>query len=146
MKNENGMETNDIIALLDVYLNELIFRDQVLWSNTFKFFYASMIVILLPNISDIININFPYLPILLFRIIGFIMTITFLYIALGYAKRLEASTNTYNKMIEKLEIEYQRESIKNLKFGKLFKFRTSYIVVFIMFSSLIIMNIILVIY
>jgi hypothetical protein len=140
-----NFENQDIIALMNVYLNEFIFRNKLLWSNSFKFFYATLIIILLPHISEFLNINHLDLHILLFRIIGFIMSFTFLYVVLGYAKRLEAITKTYNKIIEKFDIEYRREYIESLKFGKLFKLRTSYIVVSLMFLSLLTVNIILLI-
>jgi len=140
------METQDKIALLNVYLNEFIFRDKILWSNTFKIFYVSVIVILLPNISNVLDVNFPFFPVLLLRIISFIISIVFLYISLGYAKRVEASTKTYNSMIEKLAPEYRRESIEDLKFGKIFIFRISYVLVFTMFLSLISLNVLLIVF
>jgi len=140
-------KTQEIIALLNIYLNEYIYRNQLLWSNTFKFFYAIIIVILLPNISNFLKIELPILPGLLFRIIGLIMSFAFLFVVLGYAKRFELSSNTYHKLIKKLKQEYQKPDISSVKFGKIFVgIRTSYIVVFLMFFSLISINVILLIF
>jgi len=73
------------------------------------------------------------------------MSFAFLYVVLGYAKRFEVSTNTYTKIINKLSVEYRRVDLFTLHFGKYFKLRTSYLVIFIMFISLIIINIVLII-
>jgi len=141
-----NLENQDLIALLDVYLNEFIHRDNLLWSQVFKFFYASIIVMLLPNISDFLSINLPPFPVLLFRVLGLIMSVVFLYLALGYGKRLEASTSTYKMLIEKLKPNYQRIKLRNLKFGRFFEIRTSYVVILFMFLSIIVIDIIFIIY
>jgi len=104
------------------------------------------IVILLPNLSGSLGITLPSFPKLMFRLIGAIMTLVFFYISMGYAKRLEASTETYNRIIDKLDIEYRRIKITDLKFGKIFKLRTSYILVYLLFLSLIVINILMIFY
>jgi hypothetical protein len=136
----------DIISLLNIYLNEFIHRNDVFLSTTFRFFYASLIVILLPNITGYLGINFSSLPIVLFRIVGFIMSLAFFYITISYAKRLEAITNTYNTIIKKFKSEYQRQNIEELKFGKLFKWRISYVLILSMFFSLMAINILFIFY
>jgi len=138
--NNKELEPQDIIALLNVYLNEFIYRNKLLWSNSFKFFYAILMVILLPNISDFLNINLPALPILLFRIIGLLMTFAFMYVVLGYAKRFEICSNAYLGLIKKLNPKYQKQNMDDMKFGKFFIPRTSYIVIFLMFISLLFIN------
>ena len=143
---EKKLNNEETIALLDVYLNEFIFRDDLLWAQTFKLFYATIIVMLLPNITEFLNVSLPALPTILFRAVGGIMSLAFLYVAIGYGKRLEASTKTYNKTLEMLDAEYQRIKIKDLKHGKFFTWRTSYIVIFQMFFSLIVMDILFIIY
>jgi hypothetical protein len=145
-KAKKELNNQEIIALLDVYLNEFIHRNHMLWSQVFKFFYASIIVMLLPNLSDFLGITLPSFPILMFRIIGAIMTVAFFYISIGYAKRLEASTKTYNRIIDKLDIGYQRIKINDLKFGQLFSLRTSYILIYLLFLSLVAINILMFFY
>jgi len=142
----NKLETNALISLLNVYLNEFEHRDQVFNSLVFKYFYAIVIVILLPNISEHLGINLLQLPIILFRIIGLLMSFVFLYLALCYSKRLDASSDTYRRMIEKLEPEYRRKSINSTHLGKLFSIRLCYTETVIMFFLLIAINVILMIF
>ena len=129
--NTQSSNYEDIISLLNIYLTEWIHRDQILWSQVFKLFYAILVVILLPNISSYLNITLPAVPTVFFRI------------SVGYLKRLEAIGNTYQKLINRLPVEYQRQRINELHFGKLFIRRTSYLVCALLFLSLFSLSIIL---
>jgi len=137
---------NEKISLSNLYLTEFIHRDNLLWSQIFKLFYSTIIVILLPNISGFFNLMLPPIPVLLFRIIGLVMAVAFLYVALGYGKRLEASTETYKNILDSLPDEYQRIDLSKLKFGKLFSLRMSYVVIWFMFVSLIAVDIVFIIW
>lgn len=139
------------ISLLNLYLTEWIRRDQILWSQIFKFFYAILIIILLPNLALHFDLVLPNnLPILIFRLIGFFLSFLFLYIALGYTIRLQAIGDTYSEIIKTLPIQYQRISIKDIKFknksiGKLFKPRLGYLLCFVLFFILSFLSVILMI-
>lgn len=39
------------ISLLNIYLEEWRLRDQLIWSQMYRFFYAILIIILLPNLD-----------------------------------------------------------------------------------------------
>lgn len=82
------------ISLLNVYFSEWSHRDQILWSQIFKFYYAILIIILLPNISPHFDLTLPPMPDLAFRLLGLLLSIVFLYIALGYVVRLQAISYT----------------------------------------------------
>lgn len=88
-------EKQDILCLMDVYLNEWIHRSDVLWGQTFKYFYATLVVLFLPNLAEHLEISLPKVPVLLFPIIALILSGAFLYATIGYCKRLEASGKTY---------------------------------------------------
>lgn len=138
------------ISLLNVYLAEWIHRDQIIWSQTFKFFYAILIIILLPNLALHFDLALPNLPIFIFRIIGLFLSLLFLYISLGYAIRLQAISDTYRDIIKTLPQEYQRKSIKDIKFknrfvGKLFMPRIGYVICLALFLVLFSLSIILMI-
>lgn len=139
------------ISLLNLYLNEWIRRDQILWSQIFKFFYAILIIILLPNLALHFDLVLPNnFPILIFRLIGFFLSFLFLYIALGYTIRLQAIGDTYSEIIKTLPLEYQRISIKDIKFknksiGKFFKPRLGYVLSFVLFFILSFLSVILMI-
>ena len=131
------------ISLLSVYFSEWSHRDQILWSQIYKFFYAILVVILLPNISSFLQIDLPDIPTEFFCLCGLILSILFLYVSFGYLKRLEASGKTYSKIIETLPPEYQRISLRDLRHGVLFTPRTSYFICFTLFLILCSLSLIL---
>jgi len=140
------LNDQDLIALMGVYLNEYSFRNNLSWSQLFKFYFAIIIVITLPFIAGYTNVDFSFLPRILFHVVGFIMTLAFLHQGISRFKRLEASTETYNNIIKKLEPEYQRKNIDKLKLGKWFKGRNSYQLLYLMVFSLLAVNVILFIF
>ena len=117
----------------------------MLWSQVYKLFYATLVVSLLPNIPNLIEFDIS-VPILAVRILGIVMSLVFLYVSLGYSKCLEAITETYNATIKKLPSGYQRTPMRTLKAGAFFMPRTSYIVIYLMFTALLSINIILLIF
>lgn len=136
------------ISLLNVYLAEWIHRDQIIWSQIFKFFYAILIIILLPNLALHFELVLPNLPIWIFRIIGLFLSFLFLYISLGYAIRLHAIGDTYRDIMKTLPVEYQRKSIEYIKFknksiGKIFMPRIGYTICLALFFVLFSLSIIL---
>lgn len=138
------------ISLLNVYLAEWIQRDQIIWSQIFKFFYAILIIILLPNLALHFNLVLPNLPIFIFRVIGLFLSLIFLYISLGYAIRLQAISDTYRDIIKTFPAEYQRKSIIDIKFknksiGKFFMPRIGYIICLALFLILFSLSVILMI-
>jgi len=145
MKSENleqqTLTNQELISLLGVYLEDFKHRNNILWGNTFKLFYAALLIILLPTVY-VAKVEFIFLPMPteLYRAVCFVMLLAILYVVAGYAKRLECCTETYKKMNEKLPKEYQRKDILELKFGKYFLPRTSYLLAFLMFFMLIVIN------
>ena len=138
------------ISLLNVYLAEWIQRDQLIWSQIFKYFYANLIIILLPNLALHFDLVLPNLPIFIFRIIGFCFSFIFLYISLGYTIRLQAISDTYRDIIQTLPKEYRRKSVEDIKFksipiGKFFMPRIGYIICLTLFLILFSLSIILLI-
>jgi len=110
----------NVIQLLDVYLTEWSHRDSLLWAQISRYFYATLIVIILPNITSYLNINLPSIAPKIFPILGMILTAIFCYVSLGYAKRLEAIGNTYQNLIDTLPKQYQRVKIEEIN-GKIYK-------------------------
>lgn len=153
------METNNhqlssdydnTISLLSIYLSEWSHRDNILWSQVFKFYYAILIVILLPNLALYLKLELPSWPVIVFRLIGLALSFIFLYISLGYSIRLQAIGDTCGRLIGKLPTDYKRKSLyeikyKNLSIGKIFMPRLSYVICFSLFVSLFSLSIILMI-
>lgn len=134
------------ISLLNVYFSEWSHRDQLLWSQAFKFYFATLIVILLPNISNLFQMDLPPISHLAFRIIGMLLSFVFLYISLGYAVRLHAISESYQRILKKLPEGYNQIlpddiKIKNIPIGFYFKFRLGYIICITLFISLFLLSI-----
>lgn len=135
-----ALNNDQIIALMSVYLSEWEHRDELLWTQIFKYFYAVLIVTVLPNIATFIGIELPEINIKLFPIIGMVMALVFLYVGLGYAIRLRASSRTYEEIMKLLGSEkYERISIrdkKKIKWGYLFAAPMAMVLVVTMFVAL----------
>lgn len=144
-KEINKIEKEDIINLMGIYLSEWEHRDTLLWSQIFKLFYADLIVIILPY-QKIFDLSVLPLDKKIYPIIGIIMSFIFMYIGIGYAYRLTASSDTYRKVMKNLKKRYRRNSIKNkrkYKLGWFFSPPMAFVLVITMFSSLIILSIIM---
>ena len=137
-----------ILDIAEIYLTEWIHRSDVLWSHIFKFFYANMVVLFLPNLSYYLGIDLPKFPTLYFRMVSLIMSLVFLYVSVGYLKRLEAVAKSYYKIINFLPTELRQVTLQSseIKYGKYFNFRMSILTVFYMFLALISMSIVMIIY
>ena len=142
--NEFSIDQN--LTLMSIYLNEFKFRVERMWSQTFKLFYATLVVILLPNISGLFSLDMTMVPVVMFRIIGLIMALTFLYVSLFYAKTLKASLQTYEKINSSLPVEHQRVRYSSLKFGKLFGGGMAYTLTFLLAFALLAVDVLLLVY
>lgn len=157
MHNENNdVEKTDtlykdqIISLMEIYLNEWEHRDSLLWKQAFKFFYANLVVTVLPSIAEFVGISLPPINKKVFPIIGIIMSMVFLYIGIGYAIRLRASSRTYENTMKLLGDEkYCRVSIKDkkhIKFGWMFAFPMAALIIIAMFIALVTTSIVMLIF
>lgn len=133
----DDIQAQDLISLMEVYLAEWTHRDDILWAQVFRFFYATMLVLFLPYVSDFLGITLPKdVPYLAFPIAGLVLSVLFLYVSLGYAKRLEAIAETYNDLINYLPNNKLRRCSLNdprIKLGKYFSPHMSIIISVIMF-------------
>ena len=79
--------TQNKIAAMEVYIQEYIHRDTHMWNLSLKFYFASLIITLLPLLNII------ELPIslkthkIIFPIVGIILAFLFLYIAFHPQRR-----------------------------------------------------------
>lgn len=139
---------DNILTLMNIYLSEWCHRDELLWKQIYTYFYATLIVLFLPNITTFIGINLSALPSIAFPIVALIMSVIFLYVSIGYAKRLEAIGNTYQRLINYLPQELQRISIADatIRGGRFFKRRMAFVIGFLMFLSLLVMSIVMIVY
>lgn len=146
--NLTDIKIEHVLELMNIYLSEWEQRDELLWQQVFKFFYATLIVSLLPNLASHFQIDLSGFPEILFPIVALFLSVVSIYMSIGYSKRLEASGKTYQKLIDLLPNELRRISISdpNIKYGKFFKYRMSITVSSLMFFALACLSIVMIIY
>lgn len=135
-------DTAIIIQAMDHYLQEYIHRDNHMWSQNYKFFFSSLIVMLLPNLTERFGISLPEKLTTydwIFPAVGIILSFVFLYVSLGLARRFNAVSITYNNLIDLLPTELQRTSIKNMPV-KILNKSYAYVMSVLMFLSLLIIG------
>lgn len=146
-KEENELATDQIISLMGVYLTEWCHRDEVLWQQVFKYFYATLIITVLPNISEFVGIELPDIGRKVFPVIGIAMDIGFLVVGLGYVIRLRASSLSYERVMNLLKREdLRRISINDKSYFKhvgILRFQMSKLIVCFMFVILLAVAIVL---
>lgn len=138
------LNVDQIISLMSVYLNEYEHRNDLLWRQVFQFYYATLIIIIFPNFTDFSKLGIPNISSQIFYLIGSIMSILFFYVAIGTALRTRASYIAYEKVANLLEDEkhtYSRVSLKDknvIKYGKIFNPPLSFLIISVMFVSLLV--------
>ncbi len=129
--------TDELLALMNIYYCEWEHRDSMMWKQTYTFFFAVLIVIIFPFIRIWDSTLQEIMPHIVFPIAGIELSFIFLYVTRQYAKRLNKSGDTYEKLIRLLPEEFERESID--KSNSIFeKCRLADTVPILMFSALII--------
>lgn len=142
-RNSENITTEQILETLNVYLQEYIYRDTHMWNQNFRFFFASLVVMFLPNLTEGFGITIPDIFLKnswVFPTVGVILAIVFLYVSLSLAKRFQAISKTYNKLINMLPEDLRRISIKNLPYKFLNKTHI-FLIPILMFTALIVLGI-----
>ena len=136
------------LALMEIYQSEWQYIHGHLWNLIFKFFYANLIVLFLPNLSTMLGINLSKFPPVLFPSISSILSLVFLYVTFGVTKRVEASAKTYAHMLQMLPENLQRIPVASpqIKMGRFFRFPLNQILCVAMFLSLFFASIVMIFY
>ena len=132
--NEVGLNYDQIISILAIYESEWEHRNNTLWSQVFRFFYLSIFIMVLPNITNYLSISLPNIQPKLFPIVGIFSSTISLIFSLSYSKRLEAISETYKKVNNLLPSELQRIKLSDIKYGKYFMKRHTTIIPFIIYA------------
>ena len=153
----NEKAYNDqVITLMNTYLTEWCHRDELLWKQVFKYFYANLIVLFLPFLTQKLGVELPQIPSVIFAAVALVMSVVFLIVSLGYAKRLAAISESYQRVANLIPSELGWVSIRNNEFSwncnwKKFKWfnellnkRMSIFLCYLMFISLLILSIVMV--
>lgn len=114
---ENGVQQlpySEIIYLIDIYEREWEHRDSILWKQTYRMYYLSLIIMILPNISKYIGLTLPNIPPKIFPVIGLLLAFLSMIMSWSYGVRLEASSETYKNLMRKLPVSYRRINLNEL--------------------------------
>ncbi len=133
---------SDIISLIHLYQEEWIYRDTMFWKHAFKLFYASLIVTLLPFLTETLNIKIMQISYTCYPIVGLIIAFVFLFFFLSDATRSKAAFDSYNKIMDQLPEHIKRRQIKDVgsKYEKFFSGRIGIVICCIMFAGLLILS------
>lgn len=144
----NEIEAEHILELMDIYLSEWKHRDEVLWKQVFKYFYTTLVVIFLPNLTMRLGIDLNNIPPKFFPIAGLLLSIVFLYVSIGCCKRAEASYEAYKKINSLLPYSFRRIQLSDpkIKYGKYFDRHISLIICPLMFFALLFLSIVMIVY
>lgn len=99
--------TEDIVALYAIYQAEWEHRDSLIWSQTFRIFFAALFITLLPYLENYFSLDLPF-PSLFFVLASLILTLYFLVLSLAYAERLAAVGATIQKLQGMLDYRLRR--------------------------------------
>ena len=153
------------VVLMSVYLSEWVHRDDTLMAEQVRYFYATLIIIFLPNLAAKVGIELPNFPLTVFPIVGLVMAVGFLYVSIGYSLRLRAIGDTYQNLINSLPTSLKRVSLDDLsnqeikwfknckkpfrfkaKYRKIFEPPMSIVISFIMFGGLCVLAVVMLCY
>ncbi len=136
--------TDHLLELMAIYLNEWTHRDEIFLKEILTYFFAIVVVMILPYI-EIYKIEIgDYIPRWLFPLTGIFLSFLFLILGRGYAFRLQAIGNTYNDLIKKLPEEYRRTTLEELNPGDISNKSLAKIIVYTFFGLLILLAVFLI--
>lgn len=136
------------IDYLNVLIQEYSHRDTQMWKLNFKFFFASLVVMLLPSISERLQISIPNLfnsAKWIFPAFGILLAFLFLYVSLGDAKRFKAISQRYDFIAKSLPEDINRRPLKEVDNLDILNYSTAYLLPILMSSGLIILGILMII-
>lgn len=159
-------ETEHLLQLISIYLSEWDHRATALWNQVFKYFYATLIVLFLPNLANHLNIDLPDISIKIFPITAFLLSWVFLFVSIGCAKRAKDIGNKYKNLVALLPEKFRKaseldpnqnlvnllpkklrqvpESMLNSKFAKNLYNNMSYLICGVMFIALVLLSAIMI--
>lgn len=109
------------LRLMELYLSEWEHRDNMLWKQAFTYFIFTFAIAVFPFAcpwimkDESINEIMAQIPQWLFPAVGMGLSLIFIFIMLGYARRLKFAGNIYRAIIQMLPKELQEERLQKQK-------------------------------
>lgn len=119
VKDSDEVTISDRIAILGIYMDEWIYRDQSMFSTMFKTSLIALVVIVLPYIKGNFGMkgNLPFDD-WIFPVVGMAIEIVFIPLYMGNLERQKKSSETLIKIINSLPEELRRVEIKEKTIAK----------------------------
>lgn len=105
----------EIIRVLEIYLSDWQHRNQMFWQQNYRFFFAGLVVSLLPYVTFVQNSLVDEFDRYIFHIVGIAIASIHFIIVNADTARLHALSDKYTKMMNLLPDTYQRQEIKDSK-------------------------------
>lgn len=145
MYNNEKLSKEEIINLMSVYLDEWKHRDLSFWTQTYRYFYATLIVILLPNIGSIFEIRLAFsVGDKIFPLVGIFMSIFFMYFSVVSGIKSTLASNAYRQLISYIPKDYREKCVAEQRHGKYYNIKMAIALPIFMFSVLIVISLILI--
>lgn len=140
---KDELSLSEKISLAEIYLSEWKHRDELFWRQIFKYFYTACIILFMPNIAYMLHIDIAGIPSKLFYLMALFMSFFFWYVAIGYAKRLEATSIVYDRLLNEIPGKFKRIHLTDseIKYGKYFNVRLMYLICGMMFGLIVVLSI-----
>ena len=148
----SDLTNENLLYLMEIYLQEWTARDSRMWQQTFAYFTATLIIAVLP-LGNLFGVKIPDgFPEYIFPITSAILSVVVRFGVRAYSMRLIYAAKAYAKVIRCLPEDLQRESIKEKSEKskgvryKLYNIRMSEFIGTVMFVMLFVLSVILFVY
>lgn len=105
----------EIIQVLELYLSDWQHRNQMFWQQNYRFFFAGLIVSLLPYVKFVENTLVDVMDRHIFHIVGIVVAVIYYIIVNAEAVRLRALSDKYREIMKLLPESYQRIKLEDSK-------------------------------
>lgn len=135
-------KTEDLLRLIEFYHTDWMHRDSFLWKQVFKYFFATLIVIIIPFTDNWI-LNFEgIIPKWIFPSVGIVLSCIFFIVGRGHVARLRASGKKYNDLFEMLPKDFRRITLDEIHKAPISNRSLAPILVYTMFFILITLSVV----
>ena len=108
-------KNTEIIQVLELYLSDWQHRNQMFWQQNYRFFFAGLVVSLLPYVKFVENTLVDVMDRQIFHIVGIVVAVIYFVIVNAETARLHALSVKYKEIMNLLPDTYQRKEIKDSK-------------------------------
>ncbi|MBD5499191.1 MAG: hypothetical protein HDR11_15815 [Lachnospiraceae bacterium] len=135
---------DQLIALINIYEEDWKHRDLLLWSHVYRFFYISVLTMLIPQLSSYFSLNLGNVPRIIFPVTGTLLSLLSIYVSYSMGMRLKASDKSRRKLYALLPDEYHKVTLKEISNSRILSTRVTIIVPFALHILVILLGIFLI--